>query len=398
VDTLPRLRTDIQLLPVETQDRRMLAVRDMLGLREAFVALAPELAGFLPLFDGEHTILDLQEAMMRARGNRLVLRAEAEQLIQSLDESLILPSDRYLSEKQELRRQFAGLPRRPAALAGSAYPGNPEDARAFVRAVLANRESTEPSPAVRALIAPHIDLRVGTAAYRAAYSLLGDREFQRIVILGTGHGLDDGLFSVSSKIYETPLGSFPSDVHAIERLRQAGAGWLAPDDFAHRNEHSIEFQALFLRAVLQHEIPLVPILVGGVGGHLISCRRLADIPGVDGFLEVLREICCSNTLLVAGVDFSHVGPKFGHQDAAARYQKEFEEHDRRLLAALCRGSAEEFWAEGQRVRDCYHVCGFSSLATLLEILPGATGRVLGYEVWHEAATRSAVSFAAAVLN
>jgi hypothetical protein len=38
------------------------------------------------------------------------------------------------------------------------------------------------------------------------------------------------------------------------------------------------------------------------------------------------------------------------------------------------------------------------LACLLELLPGADGIVLGYDVWHETGTRSAVSFAAAALS
>ena len=397
METLPRLRTDIQLLPTEVQGRRVLAVKDMLGLRDQVVALVPQAAALLPLFDGEHTVLDLQEAMMRARGNQLVMRSEAEMLVEELDSLLVLQSDGYHRRKQEVRREFAALARRPAALAGSGYPEDPDDVRGLVSGIMAQPGPLEPFQTVRALVAPHIDIRVGKAVYGQAYGRLIDRGFQRIVVLGTGHGLDDGLFSMSAKRYETPLGSIRPDSDAVERLRQAGAGCLAPDDFAHRNEHSIEFQVLFLRAVLERDIPLVPILVGGLGEHL-AARRLAEIPDVGRFLDVLRELCGPETLIVAGVDFSHVGPKFGHPNPAGVYEDDFREHDRRLLAALCRGSAEEFWAEGQRVQDRFHVCGFAALATLLEILPGAKGRVLGYEVWHEAPTRSAVSFAAAVLG
>jgi AmmeMemoRadiSam system protein B len=217
------------------------------------------------------------------------------------------------------------------------------------------------------------------------------------VVLGTGHALDDGLFSLSPKSYATPLGSFPPDAKALEQLRQAGSGCLAPDDFAHRVEHSIEFQVLFLGITLQRNIPLVPILVGSLGKHLAIRRGIAEIPGVQEFLEALRAICGPGTLVVAGVDLSHVGPKFGHAEPAAVHEPDFREHDRKLLAALCRGSGEELWAEAQRVEDRFHVCGLATLATLLEILSGTTGEILAYQVWHEAATRSAVSFTAAML-
>ncbi len=397
METLPKLRTDLQLFPVEVRGQQVLAVKDMLGLREDVVALLPHVTALLSLFDGEHTLLDLQEALMRSRGNQLVTRSEAENLVRDLDGLFVLQSDKYFQRKQEIRREFAARSSRSAALAGSAYPQDPGEARALVRDILAASSAVEPHPAIRALVAPHIDLSVGKEVYGRAYRALADHDYQRILILGTGHGLDDGLFSLSDKRYETPLGSFPTDPEAVGRLRPAGVECLAPDDFAHRSEHSIEFQVLFLRAILQRDIPLVPILVAGLGEQLVARSRISEIPGVGEFVAALRELCGPGTLVIAGVDLCHVGPKFGHPEPAGTYQDEFQEHDRRLMAALCRGSAEEFWAEAQRVEDRFHVCGLPALATLLEILPGSTGRILGYQVWNDVSTRSAVSFGAAVL-
>jgi len=67
---------------------------------------------------------------------------------------------------------------------------------------------------------------------------------------------------------------------------------------------------------------------------------------------------------------------------------------RRLLDSLCEMNADGFWTESQKVNDRYHVCGFSALACLLEILPLSRGRLLDYGVFQEEATQSAVSFAA----
>ena len=78
MERLPKLRNDIQLLPAEMRGQRVLAVKDMLGLSEEVVALVPQVVALLSLFDGEHTVIDLQEAMMRSQGNQLVLRSEAE--------------------------------------------------------------------------------------------------------------------------------------------------------------------------------------------------------------------------------------------------------------------------------------------------------------------------------
>jgi hypothetical protein len=40
------------------------------------------------------------------------------------------------------------------------------------------------------------------------------------------------------------------------------------------------------------------------------------------------------------------------------------------------------------------VCGFSTLAILLELLAERKGYILGYDFWKEEPTQSAVSFAA----
>ena len=79
----------------------------------------------------------------------------------------------------------------------------------------------------------------------------------------------------------------------------------------------------------------------------------------------------------------------------AQYLKDQSEvHDRALLKALSVLDADSFWEESGKVKDQYNVCGFAALACLLEVLPPCRGHFLGYEMWHEEATRSAVGFAA----
>jgi len=94
------------------------------------------------------------------------------------------------------------------------------------------------------------------------------------------------------------------------------------------------------------------------------------------------------------VDFSHIGLKFGHDRPAEYMENQTRRHDDLLLNCLARRDPEHFWEESIRVNDRFHVCGFSSMACLLEILPECRGHVLGYELRHERATQSAVGFAA----
>ena len=102
-------------------------------------------------------------------------------------------------------------------------------------------------------------------------------------------------------------------------------------------------------------------------------------------------------MIVAGVDLCHIGPKFGHADHAAILEEKAVAHDQKLLDAVISGDINAFCAEMKFSEDRLNVCGFSSLATLLEIAGPVHGKVLDYEIWHEKETNSAVSFAAAVL-
>lgn len=377
----------------------MLAVKDLVGLRDDVIALVPEMAALLPYFDGEHTIRDLQMVLMRQGGGRLVMPEEIERMVEEFDNLLLLQTERYREKKQQLKQAFFELGYRPLSQKG-AYPEKEEELRSALEKMIITGAEHIPaiSGGIHALIAPHIDLNVGSITYGKAYAAIRHLKPKRIIILGTGHAIDEGLFSLTAKDYHTPLGILPTDKESVIMLKNAGKGVVAPDDFAHRNEHAIEFQILFLRQLFSATVPIVPILCGSFDRHLANACRPTDIQGVERFLKCLAELIDEETLLVAGVDLSHVGPKFGHPHPAAYYEQEFRAHDQALLTALCAGSVRAFWAEGKRVEDRYHVCGFSALACLLELMPDVRGQVLDYQIWHEMQTRSAVSYAAAVLS
>jgi AmmeMemoRadiSam system protein B len=145
----------------------------------------------------------------------------------------------------------------------------------------------------------------------------------------------------------------------------------------------------------------VPILCGSFVRDLTRVSRPSEIPGVGAFLAALRSLWeedPAGTLVVAGVDFSHIGPKFGHRERASSLLLEAKTHDHALIAALTAGDGTAFWEESRKVNDRYNVCGFSTFAALLDAFPGVRGRLLDYEFWAEEATRSAVSYAAIIFS
>jgi AmmeMemoRadiSam system protein B len=398
-DRLPPLRQDLEFIPVSHEGRELFLVRDPLGLVSEGYALDARLGPLLARLDGAATARDLQAEWMRQDCSALATGPEIEGLVAGLDQAMLLDSPGFREARARVVADFAARPTRPAFLAGKAYPAQPGALAALLDEILDSAGTGEPSgQPLRALVAPHIDLAAGREAYARAYGALRGQKPRRVVVLGVGHSLGDGLFSLTAKTFPTPLGRTASDGQAVERLRLAGGRAVAPDDFAHRGEHSIEFQLLFLQHLLGPEnFTLVPILCGPPALFLPRFSRQDYLDLAGPFLAALKDLCAEpGTLLVAGVDCSHIGPKFGHEVPAQSLEPEAMAHDRALLERCAARDAEGFWAESARVQDRFNVCGFPALAALLEVLPQGRGQVLDYRLWREAPTRSAVGFGAMV--
>ncbi len=414
--TYPRLRVDLDLVPVQNPDgTAVIVVRDPLDLGgQGPVGLRPETLGILALLDGSRSLEEVRRHLLEdsaQQGQPVSLPLEALQsFLGQLDQFFLLENERTQLARQQQVEQFQAAGERPAVLAGRSYPEERQALGQFLEELLGQ----DPLPMERAaklaereplaLVAPHIELQVGAAVYGAAYNRLRGRSYDRVIVLGVGHNLIEGLFCFTDKDFTTPLGGIPTDRLAVARLRKAAGPLAAPHDFAHRQEHSIEFQLVLLQQVLAGPFTIVPVLVGSLHEPLVEQgqpRPAGALPGLEELLELLARMLADRsrrTLLVAGVDFCHIGPKFGDRMTAKRLEEGAARHDRMLLATLCTGQVEAFCRESRQARDRYHVCGLSTLALLLEVLE-RVGAVEGVEldrrIWHEEATRSAVSFAAA---
>ena len=406
METYPRARRDLEFFPARQDGQEFILVRDHLGLSPEGTALGIPLYQFMTLLDGSRSISDLQTLFMRQQGGVFVGSEEILGLLNNLDATYLLDSEAFQSAKGEIVADFTNKRVRPASHSGKSYPDTPVELRARLNEIMADKvalpaDTSVPSGKIQALVAPHIDLNVGHKSYAQAYGMLQDATPTRVVVLGTGHQLEEDLFSLTDKNFETPLGIINSDGEAVDRLKRAGQGVVALNDFIHRSEHSIEFQLIFLQHVMRKkDFAIIPILCGSLQ-NFAAYTRQAFVERALPFLETLQQLLDEpghETLLVAGVDFSHTGPKFGHEVTARALENRSREHDQNLLKHLSGMNADHFWKESERVRDQYHVCGFSALACLLEVLPECRGTVLDYEIWHEAPTQSAVSFASVVFT
>ncbi len=398
-EPLPLMRKDLQFIPLQHEGQQLVLIRDQLGLVEEGKAISPALYQVMVLLDGTRTMRDLQMVLMRQKGGVLVGTDEVKALLDHLDDSCLLDSERFRVARDRIVAEFASKKVRPCSHCGQSYPKDVSELEGRLNEILASQPPIpKPGGKIRALVAPHIDFAAGHRVYSRAYQTLSYTAPSRVVVLGVRHSLAGELFSLTDKDFETPMGVIRNEQTLINELREVGGDIISESDFPHRSEHSIEFQAIFLQHLLKgKDFTIIPILCGSIQSCFPDCSRDVYLEKATPFLNKLRETLMEaegETLLVAGVDFSHIGPKFGHERPAQYLEGQSEAHDKNLMEYLCKLDADRFWEESRNVNDQFNVCGFSALACMLEILPPCKGEVLGYQLWHEEATRSAVSFAA----
>lgn len=399
----PRIRRDLEFFPIRQGNSQFVLVRDQLGLVEEGKAVPWPLYEFMTLLDGTNTFRDIQMALIRQKGGVLVGSDEVEALLAHLDESFLLDTKKYEHARENIVARFAAKTARPCSHSGRSYPDKPADLKSRLDEILkAQPPAPKPEARVVALVAPHIDLSVGSRVYASGYQWLKYTSPSRVVVLGVGHQMMGDLFCLTEKDFETPLGVVKNDRNMVKELWDAGRAIISENDFGHRAEHSVEFQVIFLQHLLPKDsFTIIPILCGPLIPSLSGYSRSAYLETAGPFLQALSGILSHGdheTLVVAGVDLSHIGPKFGHNMPATHLQSQSEMHDQNLLKAFSNMQTDVFWEESVRVKDQFNVCGFSAMACLMEILPPSRGQILGYEVWHEQPTRSAVSFAAVVFT
>ena len=397
----PALRRDIQMIVTRLEGRRVVVFQDPYELSRQQLVIDAGALPLLQMLDGRHGVRDIQRELMIRSGGRLVTLSDIESFLESLDGAFLLDSKAYRREMDSLLDAFSRDDRRPCVHAGKAYDSDPEKLARFIEeseAALPD-EGLRPSE-IHALVAPHIDLRVARSTYAAAYRHLKGRSYDLAVVLGINHHAQDGLFCISSKNYLTPFGETRTDRGFVRCLQQrVQPGTFSTSDFGHKIEHSIEFQALFLRHYLG-DTPIVPILCGGIHEFLLAQTSPFEDGRFTGFVDAVREETAKRrrVLFVAGVDLSHVGLKFGDGVPAESILPRAQSSDRRILDRLLAGDGAAIYAHAAETGDSYKVCGLHALVLIAELMKGKTGTLLDYQTYREPATSSAVTYAAAMFT
>ena len=221
---------------------------------------------------------------------------------------------------------------RPAAVADMFYPANPRNLSRMIDSFLKSAEAIDLQP--RALISPHAGLIYSGPVAASAYApLLKKRDqIRRVFLIGPSHRVRfRGYALPDAEIFETPLGRVELDRDALEDLGSFPGVQVRAD--AHREEHSLEMQLIFLQSVLR-EFLLIPILTGGC--DLETTTRI-----IKSFLED------PECLVVVSSDLSHY-------------------YDYRTARSLDRSTAKAICDLNVSAMDQEHACGSHAISALIQ--------------------------------
>ena len=405
INLRPRLRY-LDVFPLPKKDGRpVFGLRDPQQISPHVLCIPLEVAFILQFFDGNHTIAEVC-AEFKRKVNQEFPRDHLAQVIQMLDQSYFLMNETFQSHFTSLVESFQRAEVREAFHAGNGYS---KDAAAL-QETLANFFAEPKGPGypngavgkrdIQGLVVPHIDLRIGGQTYAWAYKELAETQRPGIaVILGTGHNGLKNLFSLTRKPFSTPLGNLQVDSEFVESLTSLYPHDLFADEFAHRTEHTIEFQVLFLQQLFGNAIPIVPILCS-FAHWMVSQGETADL--IQQFAEALklaigrdgRRVC-----LIASADLAHVGPRYGDREG---FEGERLERiigaDLEMLAYTEKVDGEGFLNYISEEKDKRRICGLSPIYILLKAIRAKKGQVLSHSHGEMDGSGSVCSYASVIFE
>jgi AmmeMemoRadiSam system protein B len=414
---LPALRSRLEAVPAEEKGQPVFVLRDLEELTDKPLALSGGGMMLVSLLDGQRTASQLRDLFLKNTG-AVIETAVILDLVNALDTAGYLETSAVAEKRNQALAAFRASGRRPAVFAGPSYPAEPlalagalgkffTDAQGPGKDKAAEGEK----PAPIGLIAPHIDFGRGGPSYAWAYQALSERRPPDVIVaLGVAHVSPDSPWTFTPKKYETPFGAMEIDDELYGELSRRI--WYEPraDEWVHKNEHSLEFQAVWLRYLWREKTPpWVPILVSSFERFSPDAAP-SQVPTIEKALKdfgaVLRAYQAKGkrVMVLCGIDLAHVGRRFGDDlEITPDLKKKIENEDRGSLVNALSLDADGFYRSVVADRHWRKVCGLSSLYTglrLIKDLEGTAsqpGRLLSYGQAPDPAG-GVVSFASALFD
>ena len=395
----------LEVFPIEEEGERYMCLRDPL-FNESSQLILSELAYYLiTYFDGRTTVEEIIDTIKRNYGMQIDM-GEFLNLIEQLDAAYLLDNENYSMKVQKIEDAFNKSEIRQPHLSNLSYPGNKEQLETMLDNFYKEAEGNISNAAngeLKGIISPHIDFNRGGISYARAYrELINQADADTYIIFGTTHyASNNNPFIFTKKSFSTPLGIVETDVEFIDKM-EAECNWnLYEGEIFHRNEHSIEFQVVFLQHILNEKKPfsIVPVLCNSFHEFIKSGDSPSNDERINRFHNSLKRIINNyprSVFIIAGVDMAHVGPKFGDTQPVNLDKKIWiEQRDKESLHYTEKIDAEGFYRSVADEKDRRKICGLSSIYSLLNVIDASYGKVLDYDMAIETDTGSIVTFASA---
>jgi len=404
----PRLR-NVNIFPVQMSGKTLLCLQDPLNISEKALFLPPALYFIVSLFDGNHSVLDIQTEYMRRFGE-LLYTDKINEIIGQMEESHFLEGDRFQEALMRREEAFKRASVREAAFAGKSYEREPRQLGLQMEGYFTHPEGPgipgekTKGNGLRGAVAPHIDFQRGGFCYAFAHREIWEKSSPDcFVILGTAHTPMKHPFSLTRKDFLTPLGPLEADRELIDSIQSRCSYDLFHDEGVHRSEHSVEFQSVFLRFMNPEPKPLriVPILCGSFQEAIERRVSPMELEPFREFIESLRDNVSSpkkKICVIASADLAHMGLQFGDRDGMGEYDlRILEEEDRKMLRHAENVDGEGFFSSIASEQDRRRICGLPAIYTMLHVLGAKEGKLLKYGQAFTRETQSVVSFASLAL-
>ncbi len=402
----PKLRPIEAIIVPDDELGSVLMLRDTEGIQEGHVRIPRPLVPIVARMTGRTTCAEIAREVSSEAGQdvpvSLVVKIATE-----LEEALFCDGPAYRKAKADVERAFEESPLRPASHAGGAYHADPHKLASYIdqeclRAA-ARPKHRKKAGTLRALISPHIDPWRGAVCYGHAYGHLAralPKDVDTFVVFGTSHAPMREPFALLRKGFDTPLGPVPCDTAHIDQIAAAADFDVYRDRLNHKREHSIEFQAVFLRHIMgERPFRIIPILAG-LGDNQQSGKDPATSKSVEKLLSAVQRVVeDTSAIVVAGADLAHVGPRFGDPRPYDKgHRKTLDEIDHTSLDHALSGDASAFWAHVSGDLETRRVCGLGPIYSLLRVAGACKGELLHYEQTVDPEEGSIVSHAAVALT
>jgi AmmeMemoRadiSam system protein B len=181
---------------------------------------------------------------------------------------------------------------RPAAVAGTWYPGTPGALAREVDGYL-DGAAAAPAGSTIAIVSPHAGIMFSGATAAYAYKAASASSYDVAVLVGPSHFVAfEGVAIYPDGAFAMPFGPVPIASDFAAAISRADI--VKPLTSAHAREHSLEMQLPFLVRALPR-VPIVPLLIGHQSRSTIEALAAALAEGVRD----------RRALLIASTDLSH---------------------------------------------------------------------------------------------